>query len=198
MVPDWLIQLRDFISQPWPWWVGGLMIAFIMFLLLWFGKNFGMSENFRVMCAADGADEMNEFFKINWRDQEWNLLVALGAVFGGYMAAHYFAAPDGAMAHVSAATVESLRALGLQFEGDQVPLVPEWYSWTSIFTWRGLLMIVGGGFLVGFGARYAGGCTSGHAISGLSALEAPSLVSVIGFFLGGMTMTYFIFPLIFR
>ncbi|TNE57552.1 MAG: YeeE/YedE family protein [Bacteroidetes bacterium] len=198
MVPDWLVQLRDFISQPWPWWVAGLMIALIMFLLLWFGKNFGMSENFRVMCAADGADEMNEFFKINWRDQEWNLLVALGAVFGGYLASHYFAAPDGAVAHVSAATVESLRALGLQFESDQVPLVPEWYSWEALFSLQGLLMIIGGGFLVGFGARYAGGCTSGHAISGLSALELPSLVSVIGFFLGGMTMTYLIFPLIFK
>ncbi|MCB0533518.1 MAG: YeeE/YedE family protein [Lewinellaceae bacterium] len=197
MVPDWLIQLREFISQPWPWWVAGLMIALIMFLLLWFGKNFGMSENFRIMCAADGADDVNEFFKINWRDQEWNLLVALGAVFGGYMASHYFAAPDGAIAHVSAATVESLRGLGLQFENNQVPLVPDWYSWESIFSWRGVLMIIGGGFLVGFGARYAGGCTSGHAISGLSALELPSLVSVLGFFAGGMTMTYLIFPLIF-
>lgn len=78
-----------------------------------------------------------------------------------------------------------------------MPLVPEWYSWTAIFTWRGLLMIIGGGFLVGFGARYAGGCTSGHAISGLLALELPSLVSVVGFFLGGMTMTI-IFPLIFK
>ena len=173
------------------------MIALIMFLLLWFGKNFGMSENFRVMCAADGADDVNEFFKINWRDQEWNLLVALGAVFGGYMASHYFEAPDGAIAHVSAATVERLRTLGLQFENDQVPLVPDWYSWEAIFSWRGVLMIIGGGFLVGFGARYAGGCTSGHAISGLSALELPSLVSVVGFFLGGMTMTYLIFPLIF-
>lgn len=198
MVPQFLIDLRDFIAQPWPWYVGGLMIALIMFLLLWFGKNFGMSENFRVMCAADGADETNEFFKINWRDQEWNLLVALGAVFGGYMASHYFAAPDGQVAHVSAATVESLRNLGLSFEGDRVPLVPEWYSWTALFSWRGLLFIIGGGFLVGFGARYAGGCTSGHAISGLSALELPSLVSVIGFFMGGLAMTHLIFPLLFK
>jgi uncharacterized membrane protein YedE/YeeE len=198
MVPQFLIDLRDFIAQPWPWYVGGLMIALIMFLLLWFGKNFGMSENFRVMCAADGADETNEFFKINWREQEWNLLVALGAVFGGYMASHYFAAPDGQVAHVSAATVESLRNLGLSFEGDRVPLVPEWYSWTALFSWRGLLFIIGGGFLVGFGARYAGGCTSGHAISGLSALELPSLVSVIGFFMGGLAMTHLIFPLLFK
>ncbi|MEZ4918350.1 MAG: YeeE/YedE thiosulfate transporter family protein [Saprospiraceae bacterium] len=197
MVPQFLLDLKDLISQPWPWWFAGLMIAFIMFLLLWFGKNFGMSDNFRIMCAADGADQMNEFFKINWRDQEWNLLVALGAVFGGYLASHYFVSPDGQVAHVSAATVASLNELGLRFEDGSVPLVPEWYDWNALFTWRGLLFIVVGGFLVGFGSRYAGGCTSGHAISGLSALELPSLVAVIGFFLGGLTMTWFIFPLIF-
>jgi len=54
-----------------------------------------------------------------------------------------------------------------------------------------------GGFLVGFGARYAGGCTSGHAISGLSNLQLPSLIAVIGFFIGGLIMTYMVFPLIF-
>lgn len=198
MVPDFLIQLRDFISQPWPWYVGGGMIALIMFLLLWFGKNFGISDNFRIMCAADGADKTNDFFNINWRDQEWNLLVALGAVFGGYMASHYFASPDGLVAHVSPATIETLRTHGLSFEGDKVPLVPDWYTWAALFTWKGLLFIVGGGFLVGFGARYAGGCTSGHAISGLSALELPSLVAVLGFFMGGLTMTYLIFPLLFK
>lgn len=173
-----------------------MMIAFIMFLLLWFGKNFGISDNFRIMCAADGADQSTDFFKFNWKDQEWNLLVALGAVFGGYLASHYFTGPEGAVAHVSPATVESLRNLGLSYPNDQVPLVPEWYSWEAIFSLRGILCIVGGGFLVGFGARYAGGCTSGHAISGLSALELPSLVSVIGFFLGGLVMTYLILPLL--
>ena len=55
MVPEFLLQIKDFISQPWPWWVAGPMIALIMFLLLWFGKEFGISANFRVMCAADGA-----------------------------------------------------------------------------------------------------------------------------------------------
>lgn len=196
MVPQFLVDLREFISQPWSWWLGGLMITFIMFLLLWFGKNFGISDNFRIMCAADGADQSTDFFKFNWKDQEWNLLVALGAVFGGYLASHYFSGPDGAVAHVSQATVESLRNLGLSYPNDQVPLVPEWYSWEAIFSLRGLVCLVGGGFLVGFGARYAGGCTSGHAISGLSALELPSLVSVIGFFLGGLVMTYLILPLV--
>ncbi|MCB0689600.1 MAG: YeeE/YedE family protein [Saprospiraceae bacterium] len=194
---EFLTNVRDFISQPWPWWVGGLMIALILFLLLYFGKEFGISANFRVMCAADGADQYADFFKFDWQSQAWNLLVALGAMFGGYMAANYFAGDDGNIAHVSAATVQSLNDLGIPVEYGKVPLVPDFYSWTSLFSWRGLLIIVGGGFLVGFGARYAGGCTSGHAISGLSALQISSLIAVIGFFLGGLFMTYVIFPLIF-
>lgn len=198
MFPQFLIDLRDFLSQPWPWYIAGPLLALVMFILLWFGHEFGISENFRLMCAADGADELNEFFKINWQAGEWNLLVALGAVFGGYVASHYFLAPDGNIAHVSAATVESLRGLGFQYEQGQVPLVPAFYSWEALFTWQGLLVIAGGGFLVGFGARYAGGCTSGHAISGLSALQLPSLIAVVGFFMGGLFMTYVVFPLIFK
>ena len=56
------------------------------------------------------------------------------------------------------------------------------------------MVLAVGGFLVGFGTRYAGGCTSGHAISGLSNLQLPSLVAVIGFFIGGLVMTHLIFP----
>lgn len=197
MVPDFLIQIKDFISQPWPWYVAGPMIVVIMSLLLFFGKEFGLSANFRTMCAADGADNLADFFKFDWQSQGWNLLVALGAVFGGYLAANYFAGPDGNIAHVSAATVNSLTSLGFNYEQGEVPLVPEFYSWNALFSWKGLLIIVGGGFLVGFGARYAGGCTSGHAISGMSALQLGSLYAVIGFFAGGLFMTHVLFPLIF-
>ena len=197
MVQQFFIDLLQWLSQPWPWYVAGPLLALIMFVLWWFGHEFGISENFRLMCAADGADEMNEFFKINWQAGEWNLLVALGAVFGGYIASHYLVGTEGNVAHISAATVESLSQLGLSVEAGKVPLVPDFISWHSIFTWQGLLIIGGGGFLVGFGARYAGGCTSGHAISGLSALQLPSLVAVIGFFLGGLFMTYVVFPFIF-
>jgi uncharacterized membrane protein YedE/YeeE len=200
MVPDFLLQLRDFISQPWPWYVAGPMITLTMFLLLWFGREFGISANFRVMCAADGADDYADFFKFDWASQGWNLMVALGAVFGGYMAAHYFIGPDGDVAHISAATVQTLNEFdyfkGKIVEG-QVPMAPDFYSWEALFTWRGLLIIAGGGLLVGFGARYAGGCTSGHAISGMSALQLGSLIALIGFFLGGLVMTHLVFPLIF-
>lgn len=198
MVPDFLIQLKDIISQPWPWYVAGPMIVLIMFLLLFFGKEFGMSANLRIMCAADGAGEMADFFKFDWQSQGWNLLVALGAVFGGYLAAHYFTPEGENIAHVSAATVESLKELGFNYNVGEVPLVPAFYDWNALFTARGLLIIVGGGFLIGFGARYAGGCTSGHAISGMSALQLGSLYAVIGFFAGGLFMTHVLFPLIFN
>lgn len=198
MVPDFLIQFKEFISQPWPWWVAGPMIALIMFILLFFGKEFGISANLRIMCAADGAGEFSDFFKFDWQSQGWNLMVALGAMFGGYVASHYFLGSSGDVAHVSAATVESLKRLGFNYEQGAVPLVPEFYRWESLFTLRGLIIIVGGGFLVGFGARYAGGCTSGHAISGLSALQLPSLIAVIGFFIGGLIMTHLIFPVLFQ
>lgn len=197
MAPQFLIDFLNWVSQPWPWYAAGPILALIMFILLWFGHEFGISENFRLMCAADGADETNEFFKINWQAGEWNLLVALGAVFGGYLASHYLTGPEGNLAHISDATVESLRQMGIAIEQGHVPLVPAFISWESIFTWQSLLVIAGGGILVGFGARYAGGCTSGHAISGLSALQLPSLIAVIGFFLGGLFMTYVVFPLIF-
>lgn len=190
-------RLLEFISQPWPWYVAGPMIALIMFILLYFGKEFGISANLRIMCAADGAGDFADFFKFDWQSQGWNLMVALGAMFGGYLASHYFTAPDDQIAHVSAATISSLQKLNFTYQQGEVPLVPEFYTWSSLFTWRGLLIIVGGGFLVGFGARYAGGCTSGHAISGLSALQLPSLIAVIGFFLGGLFMTFVVFPLIF-
>ena len=190
-----LLEIKDFISQPWPWYVGGPMIAFIMFLLLYMGREFGISANFRVMCAADGADEMADFFKFDWGKQGWNLLVALGSVFGGYLAATYFTPNQ--IAHVSEATVESLKGLNMNYEVGEVPLVPEFFSWESLFTLKGFLIIIVGGFLVGFGARYAGGCTSGHAISGVSALQIGSVYALVGFFIGGLVMTYLLFPLIF-
>lgn len=190
-------QVRDFIAQPWPWWVAGPMLSLVMFILLYFGHEFGISENFRIMCAADGADEMNDFFKINWKEGQWNLLVALGAVFAGYLASHYFLGPEGDVVHISDATVASLNEIGLRVEQGKVPVVPEFVSWSGLFTLRGFVTVVLGGFLAGFGARYAGGCTSGHAISGLSALQLPSLIAVIGFFIGGLFVTYIILPLLF-
>lgn len=121
MLLNILIDLKDLISQPWPWYVAGPMLAILMFILLYFGHEFGISENFRIMCAADGADQLNEFFKFDWKSGGWNLMVALGAVFGGYIVSHYFLSPSGNYANVSPATVNSLEQLGFKFENGKVP-----------------------------------------------------------------------------
>jgi uncharacterized membrane protein YedE/YeeE len=162
-----------------------------MFLMLYFGKNFGVSSNFRTICAMSGAGNTCDFFDFNWKSQVWNLVFALGAIIGGFIA-HEFLMPEQAVG-ISEATKTDLMAYGISNPGDTY-LPMEIFNWESLLTLRGFIIIVGGGFLVGFGTRYAGGCTSGHAISGLSDLQLPSLIAVIGFFIGGLIMTYLLLP----
>lgn len=184
----------DWISQPWPWYASGPVIALVMTLLLWAGGRFGVSSSLRVMCAAAGAGRRVSFFNYDWRAQRWNLVFVLGAVAGGFIASTLLASPE--PLDLSAATIDDLNELGIGFSGGLAPF--ELFSWESLLTPRGLLVLVGGGFLVGFGTRWAGGCTSGHAISGLSELQLPSLIAVIGFFIGGLLMTHVLFPFIFN
>lgn len=184
----------DFILEPWPWYVSGPMIAVIMLLLLMSGKNFGMSSNLRTFCTMAGAGKASDFFKIDWKAQGWNLLIVAGAVIGGFVAMKFLSA-DPAV-DLNQEVVVQLNEMGFTSAGNaylpEKLFAPEALS--QPFT-LGLLLL--GGFLVGFGARYAGGCTSGHAISGMSDLQLPSLIAVIGFFAGGLIMVHFLFPLIF-
>lgn len=183
----------EFISQPWPWYLGGPMIAFVMMLLLWTGREFGVSSTLKTMCGMLGAGKVTDFFNYNWRDQIWNIVFILGGVVGGFIAANYLNANE-AIA-ISQSTVNDLSALGISFDGGLIP--SDLFSWRALGSIKGIIMLVLGGFLVGFGTRWAGGCTSGHAISGLSTLQLPSLIAVIGFFIGGLVMTFLVFPIIF-
>jgi len=184
----------ELLLNPWPWYLSGPLIALIMALLLYFGKNFGMSSNLRTMCAIGGAGKYSNFFKMNWRDYSWNLVVVLGAVIGGFIAVHFLSNDSGT--NLNPATVSELKSLGFSNAGKT--LVPEeLYGTGAITSLKGLALLIVGGLLVGFGTRYAGGCTSGHAITGLSSLQRPSLIAVIGFFIGGLVMANLIFPLIF-
>ena len=184
----------NWIFEPWPWYVAGPMIAFIMFLLLMVGKNFGMSANLRTICAVCGAGNKVNFFKFDWKSQKWNLVVVIGAVIGGYIGSHYLTT-DMAVA-INPDTIADLNVLGFESAGKSY-LPDELFETISLFNVKSILILFIGGLLVGFGARYAGGCTSGHAISGLSDLQLPSFIAVIGFFIGGLTMIHFLFPLIF-
>lgn len=185
--------MLEIISSPWPWYVGGPIIALVMFILLWFGKEFGVSSNLRTLCAAGGGAACADFFKFDWKSQSWNLVFALGAIVGGFIAANYLGG-DSPIA-LNTATVGELKKMGFSSADQYLP--SEIFGLENGLSLKALLILIGGGFLVGFGARYAGGCTSGHAISGLSNLQLPSLIAVIGFFIGGLTMVYFLMPLIF-
>lgn len=186
-------QLIEWMSQPWSWYVAGPLIALTMFLLLFVGKSFGVSDTLRTTCAIGGAGKLSELFDFDWRNQIWNLIFVLGAVIGGFIASTWLQEPD--PVPLAQDTVQKLQELGIDNPGEDY-LPKEIFSWESLFTLRGFVMLVIGGFLVGFGARYAGGCTSGHAISGLSNLQLPSLIAVIGFFIGGLLMTYLLLPVI--
>ncbi len=184
----------NWIFNPWPWYVSGPIIAFIMFLLLMLGKNFGMSSNLRTICTICGAGKNVSFFKFDWKTQKWNLVIVIGTVIGGFIGSYFLT--NNPAVQISPETISNLKTLGFNSAGKGY-LPTELFDNSVFLNGKNLLLIALGGFLVGFGARYAGGCTSGHAISGLSNLQVPSLIAVIGFFAGGLVMVHFIFPLIF-
>ncbi|APY00129.1 YeeE/YedE family protein [Lacinutrix venerupis] len=183
----------EIIYQPWPWYVSGFLIACIMLVLLLMGKKFGMSSNLRTFCAACGAGKASSFFNFDWKSDKWNLLVVLGAMLGGFVASHYLSNPE--IPEISEATKVALTQLNISAENGYLPV--ELFSIEALSDIKTILILVVGGLLIGFGARYAGGCTSGHAISGLSNLQLPSLIAVIGFFIGGLVMVHLLFPFIF-
>jgi uncharacterized membrane protein YedE/YeeE len=184
----------EYILQPWPWYISGPCIAIVMFSLLYFGKTFGMSSSLRTLCAIGGAGKRLDFFKIDWRSQKWNLIVIIGAVVGGFIGHQLLSYPTAI--DLSSDTIADLKTLGFENAGQSL-LPPELFSWDAVLSVKGILILIIGGFLVGFGTRYAGGCTSGHAITGLSSMQLPSLIAVVGFFLGGLIMIHFIYPILF-
>jgi uncharacterized membrane protein YedE/YeeE len=180
----------DFLSRPWPWYVAGPLIGLTVPLLLLLGnKQFGISSNLRHLCAAMCPGDV-DFFRYDWkRTGLWNLVFVAGVFAGGAISGWLLGVPT---PDISPDTRAALASLGINGVAGLVP--PEIFSWSALLTLRGFVCIVIGGFLVGFGTAYAGGCTSGHAIAGLADLQLPSLVAVIGFFAGGLLTTYLLLP----
>ncbi|WP_431163018.1 YeeE/YedE family protein [Flagellimonas beolgyonensis] len=182
------------IYQPWPWYVAGPLIAFLMAILILMGKKFGMSSNLETFCSIGGAGKFVDYFKTDVKSKRWNLFVVLGSVIGGFIAAHYLTPNDAV--DIAPKTVEKLQGLGFESAGTAY-LPTELFSMEALSEPKVWIILLVAGILVGFGTRYASGCTSGHAISGLSNLQKPSLIAVIGFFIGGLAMVHLLYPLIF-
>jgi len=182
-----------YLSQPWPWYIAGPAITAVMLALLYSGKTFGFSSNLRTICSIAGAGKKVPFFQFDYKKQYWNLLFLLGAIIGGFISQRWLMAPG--QLQLSNGAIQDLQALGISFDGQLLP--EQLFGAQALLSVRGWIMLAGGGFLVGFGSRYAGGCTSGHAITGLSTLQWPSFIAVTGFFAGGLIMTHLFFPLFF-
>ena len=184
----------QFLFQTWHWAISGFIIALIMLTLNYFGNVFGMSSNLRSLCTIAGADKFADFFKFDWKSQRWNLWVVFGAMLGGFIAVHFMSDPTNVT--LNPETILKLNQLGIDNPNGRLePLLlfgPEFYRSPKAIS---ILLI--GGFLIGFGSRYAGGCTSGHAIAGVSNLQKQSMKAVVGFFIGGLLMAHLIFPLLF-
>jgi len=184
----------EYISQPWHWSVSGVMIALLMFLLIYFGKQFGVSSSFKAICSAGGAGRLADYFDYNWKSHSWLLMFVIGAILGGFIASKFFQAPM--PVDLSTATLSDLKAMGVAAPEVGALVPPELFSAESLTSIKSLLVLIVGGIFIGFGTRYAGGCTSGHAITGLANLQLPSLVAVIGFFIGGLISTHFLLSFI--
>lgn len=181
-----------FLSQPWPWWTAGIIIGLIVPTLLIIGnKHFGISSNLRHICAACFPANI-KFFQYDWKKESWNFFFIGGIAIGAFIASTLLANPE--PVKVAPALATELQGYGVTDYSNMVPV--QLVSWESLFSLRGFILMIVGGFLVGFGTRYAGGCTSGHAIMGLSALQWPSLIATISFMAGGFIMANLLLPYI--
>ncbi len=191
--------MLEFFSQSWHWSISGAMIAFVMLLLIFFGQRFGVSSSFRALCSIGGAGKKIDYFNYNWKSHSWLLTFIVGSMIGGGIASTVLASPE--PVQISQSTIDDLSELGIKtpstMEEGAGFLPTDVFNFDSLLSLKGMIVIILGGFLIGFGTRWAGGCTSGHAITGLSNLQLPSLVAVIGFFIGGLVMTHLLFPIIF-
>jgi uncharacterized protein len=178
------------LRQPWPWYLAGALIGLtVPYLLLIGNKPFGISSSLRHLCAACWPWRV-PFFKYDWKQERWNLFFVGGIVLGAFLAARFLNTPSPITLAEPTATYLASKGIA----DNQGLMLMEIFAWQNLFTLRGFIFFVVGGFLVGFGTRYAGGCTSGHTIMGLSSLQWPSLLASVMFMICGMLMTWFVLP----
>jgi hypothetical protein len=186
--------MPDILTQPWPWYVAGPLIGLVVPFVYWYGgKKWGVSSSLQHLCAAALPGKIEYFNYDGWKKGSWHLAMAAGMVLGGLLGGRVLSNPDDVVA-ISDATRADLAEMGItDFSG----LIPsDVMSFEALFTLPGVMLVIVGGFLVGFGARYANGCTSGHAISGLANLQLSSLVVVMGFFIGGLISAHLLLPIV--
>lgn len=185
--------MLTFFQQPWDWYIAGPVIGILVPLLLLLGnKSFGVSSSFRHVCAAIFPNGI-KFLQYDWKKEQWNLFFVAGVLLGSFIASYYLSAPAQAP-QLHPELVAEMQQYGVTDFSQLTPV--QLFSWQNLFTLRGFVMMIMGGFLIGFGSRYAGGCTSGHAIMGISSLQIPSVIATCCFMIGGFISANYIVPFI--
>jgi uncharacterized protein len=184
--------MLELMKQPWPWYVAGPLIGLTVPTLLILGnKSFGISSSLRHICAACIPANI-PFFKYDWKKELWNLFFVFGILIGGFLATQFLSNHQPIIVNPKLQT--ELMKYGVNNYSNMIP--EQLFNWTNLLTVKGFFLIIVGGFLVGFGTRYAGGCTSGHSIMGLSNFQLPSLIATCCFMIGGFIMANIILPYI--
>ncbi|MBL7900834.1 MAG: YeeE/YedE family protein [Bacteroidia bacterium] len=186
----------EFIKSPWPWYVVGPIMGLTVPLLLLIGnKHFGISSSLRHVCAIVLPANL-KFFNYNWRREVWNLIFVLGVILGAVIATQFM--NNGQPVAVGATTHAQLAGYGIT-DNEYAQLLPaSIFGISQIFTWKGVFFLMIGGFMVGFGTRYAGGCTTGHSITGMANLQLPSFIATLCFMAGGFITTVVVIPYLFE
>jgi len=181
----------NYISQPWPWYIAGPLIGLVVVLLQWIDNNpLAVSSSYRHICAAVFPASV-PFLKYNWKAESWNLLFVAGIIIGGFLAGTVFSNPLNI--NISHETAVQLQSIGIQDTSGFAPA--QLFSFQALQTIQGIIILVFGGFLVGFGSRYAGGCVSGHSMTGISDLQWTSMLATASIFAGGIFAAYILLPL---
>jgi uncharacterized membrane protein YedE/YeeE len=188
------MNFTEWLKQPWPWYVAGPLIGLTVPLLLIIGnKTFGISSSLRHICAACLPSKI-PFFNYDWKKEIWNLFFVTGILLGAFLTSQLLSNPEPVA--INAKLAAELAGYGVTKTTGLIPA--DLFNWEALLTVKGITLIILGGFLVGFGTRYAGGCTSGHAIMGLSNLQLPSLIATASFMVGGFLVANLILPLILK
>ena len=154
-----------------PWYVAGPLIGLIIPLLLVLNeKQFGVSSSLRVVVSFF-TPKVN-YFRYNRKKDYWQLYFGIGVILVSILIVLLDVSPS--------PQIDS----ELSFAGIA----------TSVYSLQSWPFFLIGGALIGFGARYAGGCTAGHCVMGNSLLSTSSLVSTVSFFVGGLIVSHFVIP----
>ncbi len=182
--------MREILSQPIHWSIAGVLIGLTVPALMLAGnKRFGLSSSFKHICAMCIPNKI-PYFQYNWKEYKWLFLFIAGVMSGALIAGVIIPNPENII--LAESTESFLAQYGISPGNGLLPA--ELFSFSKLNTSGGFFLMVIGGFLVGFGTRWAEGCTSGHSIYGLSTLQWPSLVATICFMAGGMITANFILP----